>query len=88
MSNPGEYEIKVLWNDELARSIKFNVGPDGNFVGGLPLLYSIDARSDERLSGIIVPVQIIGAQDGPWNKNALKTDAFYGNPPQGFAPAP
>ncbi len=88
MSNPGEYEIKVLWNDELARSLKFNVGPDGNFAGGIPLLYRIDARSDERLSGVIVPVQVIGAQDGPWNKNAWKTDAFYGNPPQGFAPAP
>jgi hypothetical protein len=87
MSNPGEYEIKVLWNDELARSIKFTIGPDGNFAG-VPLLYRIDARSDERLSGVIVPVQIIGAQDGPWDKNAWKTDAFYGNPPQGFAPAP
>jgi hypothetical protein len=88
MSNPGEYEIKVLWNDELSRSIKFNVGSDGNFAGGIPLLYRIDARSDERLSGVIVPVQIIDAQDGPWNKNAWKTDAFYGNPPQGFTPTP
>jgi hypothetical protein len=87
MSNPGEYEIKVLWNDELARSIKFTVGPDGNFAG-VPLLYRIDARGGERLSGVIVPVQIIGTQDGPWDKNAWKTDAFYGNPPQGFTPAP
>ncbi|HEX7313976.1 MAG TPA: hypothetical protein VF297_08635 [Pyrinomonadaceae bacterium] len=87
MSNPGEYEIKVLWNDELARSIKFNVGSDGNFSGGVPLLYRV--RDDgERLSGVIVPVQIIGAQDGPLNKAAWKTDAFYGNPPRGFAPAP
>jgi hypothetical protein len=88
MSNPGEYEIKVLRDDELARSMKFTVGPDGNFAGGIPLLYRIDASSDERLSGVIVPVQIIGTQDGPWDKNAWKTEAFYGNPPQGFAPAP
>ena len=87
MSNPGEYEIKVLWNDELARSIKFTVSPDGQLTG-VPVLYRIDARSDERLSGVMVPVQIIGTQDGAWNKNAWKTDAFYGNPPQGFAPAP
>jgi hypothetical protein len=88
MSNPGDYEIKVLWNDELARSIKFSVGPDGNFAGGAPLLYKIDGRSDERMPGIMVPVQIIGEQDGPWNKASWKTDAFYGNPPAGLAPAP
>jgi hypothetical protein len=87
LSNPGEYEIKVLWDDELARSIKFNVGPDGQLAGGVPLLYRIQGDG-ERLSGVIVPVQIIGAQDGPWDRNAWKTDAFYGNPPQGFAPAP
>jgi len=28
-ANPGEYEFKVLWNNKLARSIKFTVGPDG-----------------------------------------------------------
>jgi hypothetical protein len=88
MSNPGEYEIKVLWNDELSRSIKFTVGPDGNFAGGTPLLYRVDARSDERLSGVTVPVAILDSQDGPWSKNAWKTEAFYGNPPQGFTPAP
>jgi hypothetical protein len=87
MSNPGEYEIKVLWNDELARSIKFTVGADGQLAGGQQL-YRIDARSDERLSGVIVPVTVIGTQDGPWDKAAWKTEAFYGNPPQGFTPAP
>ena len=87
MENPGEYEIKVLWDDELARSIKFTVGPDGQ-LAGVPLLYRINARSGERLFGVIVPVQIIGTQDGPWNKDAWKTEAFYGNPPQGFTPAP
>ncbi|HWW76827.1 MAG TPA: hypothetical protein VNZ44_15620 [Pyrinomonadaceae bacterium] len=87
MSNPGEYEIKVLWNNELARSVKFGVGPDGNFSGGVLLLYKV--RGDgERLSGVIVPVTVIGTQDGPWDRSAWKTEAFYGNPPQGFAPAP
>jgi hypothetical protein len=88
MSNPGEYEIKVLRDEELARSIKFTVGAGGDFTGGVPLLYRIDASSEERLSGVMVPVQIIGAQDGAWDRNAWKTDAFYGNPPQGFTPAP
>jgi hypothetical protein len=37
---------------------------------------------------VIVPVQIIGDQDGPWNKTAWKTDAFYGNPLTGFTAVP
>src|SRR5919107_6379068 len=37
---------------------------------------------------LIVPVQIIGDQDGTWDKAAWKTDAFYGNPLTGFTPAP
>jgi hypothetical protein len=87
MSNPGEYEIKVLWNDELSRSIKFTVS-GGDFTGGVPLLYRVRQRDGDRLPGVIVPVTILDAQDGPWNKAAWKTDAFYGNPPQGLTPAP
>ena len=88
LANPGEYEIKVLWDDELARSIKFTVGPDGQLAGGPPLLYKIDARNDARMTGVMVPVQVIGTQDGPWDRNAWKTEAFYGNPLTGFTPAP
>ena len=82
LSNPGEYEIKVLWDDELSRSIKFTVGPDGNFSGGVPLLYRV--REQDRLSGVIVPVTVIGTQDGQWDRNAWKADAYYGNPPAGL----
>ncbi len=88
MSNPGEYEIKVLWNDELSRSIKFSVRAGGDFAGGVPLLYRVRSGDGDRQSGVLVPVAILDAQDGPWNKAAWKTDAFYGNPPQGFTPAP
>ena len=88
MSNPGEYEIKVLWNDELSRSIKFTVGAGGDFASGVPLLYRVRHRDGDRLPGVIVPVAILDAQDGPWNKAAWKTDAFYGNPPAGLTPAP
>lgn len=88
LANPGEYEIKVLWNDELARSIKFSVGTDGNLAGGVPLLYRVRGDEGERLTGVIVPATVIGTQDGTWDRNAWKTEAFYGNPPQGFAPAP
>ncbi|MDX6614098.1 MAG: hypothetical protein QOD75_3284 [Blastocatellia bacterium] len=79
-ANPGDYEIKVLRNKRLARSIKFAAGPDGRIV-------------DNRIAPnngmtwdnfIFVPVTIIGEQDGTWDKNAWKTEAFYGHPLTGF----
>jgi hypothetical protein len=84
VESPGEYEIKVLWNDHLSRSIKFSVGPDGNFAGGIPLLYRVRNDDGDRFPGVIVPVAILDDQDGPWDRNAWKTEAFYGNPLKGF----
>jgi hypothetical protein len=78
--NPGEYEFKLLRNNKLARSIKFTVGPDGSFENGINAANKVGGRRT------IVPVTIIGEQDGPWDKNAWKTDAFYGNPLTGFTP--
>jgi hypothetical protein len=80
--NPGEYEVKVLWKDKLARSIKFTVGPDGKFD---ETITTANKMGDDRA---IVPVQIIGDQDGKWDRDAWKTDAFYGNPLTGFAALP
>lgn len=79
--NPGAYELKVLMNNHLARSLKFTVGADGKFDNGIAAANKLG--SDR----VIVPVQIIGDQDGKWNKTAWKTDAFYGNPLTGFTPA-
>jgi|ERR1035437_2349550 hypothetical protein len=76
--NPGEYEFKLLWSGHLARSIKFTVGSDGKFENGIAV--SNKLGSDR----VIVPVTIIGDQDGTWNRTAWKTDAFYGNPLTGF----
>ena len=81
-ANPGEYEFKLLWNNHLARSMKFTVGPEGKLDNGIA---TANKLGSER---IIVPVQIIGDQDGPWDKTAWKTEAFYGNPLTGFTPAP
>lgn len=80
--NPGDYELKVLWNNHLARSLKFKVGPDGKY---LSTIASSNKLGSERA---IVPVQILGDQDGKWNKGAYKTDAFYGNPLTGFSALP
>ena len=80
--NPGEYEFKLLWNNKLARSIKFTVQPGGKFDNGIATANKLGSDI------VIVPVQIIGDQDGMWNKNAWKTDAFYGNPLTGFTALP
>jgi hypothetical protein len=80
--NPGEYEVKVLWKGKLARSIKFTVNPDGKFDD------SISTANKLGDSHAIVPVQIIGDQDGTWDHDAWKTDAFYGNPLTGFNAVP
>jgi hypothetical protein len=79
-ANPGEYEFKLLWNNKLARSIKFTVGPDGRLDNG------IASANKLGIDRAVVPVQIIGDQDGVWDRAAWKTDAFYGNPLTGFAP--
>lgn len=81
-SNPGEYEFKLLWNNRLARSIKFTVAPDGTFDNGIATTNKLGNKR------VIFPVQIIGDQDGPWSKTSWKTDAFYGNPLTGFTALP
>lgn len=78
--NPGEYEFKLLRNNKLARSIKFTVSPGGSFENGINAANKIGGRR------VIVPVTIIGDQDGVWDRNAWKTEAFYGNPLTGFTP--
>src|ERR1041384_7911626 len=50
--NPGEYEFKLLWNNKLARSIKFTVKPGGSFDNGIATNNQLG--SDR----VIVPVQI------------------------------
>jgi hypothetical protein len=79
-ANPGDYEFKLLWNNHLARSIKFTVGAGGKFDNGIA---ASNKLGDDR---VIVPVQIIGDQDGSWDRTAWKTDAFYGNALTGFSP--
>jgi len=80
--NPGDYEFKLLWNNKLARSIKFTVKPGGSFDNGIGTSNSL---GNDR---IIYSVTVIGDQDGMWDKAAWKTDAFYGNPLMGFTALP
>jgi hypothetical protein len=81
-ASPGDYELKVLINNHLTRSMKFTVGPNGKFDNGIAAANKLG--SDR----VIVPVQIIGDQDGQWDRAAWKIEAFYGNPLNGFSAAP
>lgn len=81
-ANPGDYEFKLLWRNHLARSIKFTVAAGGKFDNGIAAANKLGSRRE------IFPVQIIGDQDGQWDKTAWKTEAFYGNPLTGFTPVP
>jgi hypothetical protein len=60
-----------------------------------PVSFSINLRNELMSANstlftgrIIFPVQILGDQDGQWNRTAWKTDAFYGHPLTGFAALP
>jgi hypothetical protein len=77
--NPGEYEIKVLQNGKLARTAKFTMGSDYKIADT-----GIGKQNNMGTLRVIVPAQIVGDQDGQWDRNAYKTDAFFGNPLTGF----
>jgi hypothetical protein len=81
--NPGEYEIKVLAGGRLARSMKFTVAEDGTIAdNGIATALKLGSNR------IIVPVKVIGDQDGEWERAEWKTGAFYGHPLTGFTPEP
>jgi hypothetical protein len=77
-NNPGNYEVKVLILGHLARSIKFKVSANGGFEGG------IDSANTLGSDRVVIPVQVVGDSGGTWDRNAWKTEAFYGNPIAGF----
>ena len=77
--NAGEYEIKILENGKLARTAKFTMGPNGQLVDS-----GVGKQNNLGTGRIVLPVQITGDQDGTWDRNAYKTDAFFGSPLTGF----
>jgi hypothetical protein len=81
--NPGDYEIKMLYKGHLVRSMKFSVDAEGKIVDN-----GIGKNNKLGNNRVIVPVQVLGDSDGPWDKNAWKTDAFYGNPLTGSTVGP
>jgi len=77
--NPGDYEIRVLQNGKLARNAKFSFGTDYKFVDN-----GLGKQNNIGTFRLLVPAAILGDQDGAWDKNGWKADAFYGNPLSGF----
>ena len=77
--NPGDYEVKVLENGKLARVAKFTMGAKGVISDT-----GIGATNNLGTGRIVVPVQVIGDQDGIWDRSAYKSEAFFGNPLTGF----
>jgi hypothetical protein len=77
--NPGDYEIKVLRLQKLARSASFSVGADGRIVDN-------GIAKQNNLGGIrmVLPVKIIGDQDLKYDPTSWKTDTLYGNGLSGF----
>jgi hypothetical protein len=77
--NPGNYEIKVLLDDEIVRTVSFLVGADGKIVDN-----GVATNNGISGFGIIVPAKVIPVKEGAVNLLAYKTDAFYGNILTGF----
>lgn len=78
--NPGLYEMKIMHNGHLIRTLKFAVDAKGKLVDN-----GIATTNKLGSDRVIVPVQVLGDQDGPWDRTAWKADAFYGNPLAGFS---
>jgi len=78
----GEYEIKVLKDGRLRRTAKFTVAEDGSYDNGIATANKLGSKK------VIIPVAVVGTLDGPWDKLAWKTGAFYGNPLTGFTAPP
>ena len=77
--NPGDYEIKVLRLQKLARAASFSVGADGRIVDN-------GIAKQNKLGGIrmVLPVKILGDQDLKYDPLSWKTDTLYGNLLSGF----
>ncbi len=76
---PGNYEIKILLDDEVVRVVAFTVGTDGKFIDN-------NAAKSNGISGfgMLMPAKVNPAKEGAVDLLAYKTGAFYGNGLTGF----
>ncbi|HMQ04221.1 MAG TPA: hypothetical protein PKD26_09935 [Pyrinomonadaceae bacterium] len=76
--NPGDYVVKIYRNGAQIREVAFAVGADGRFVA--PGYMSQVFLPYHRL---LLSAKVMGTTE-KWDSAAWKTDAFYGNPINGF----
>ncbi len=76
--NPGDYTVKIYRNGTQIREMNFVIGADGRFVA--PAYTKQIFLPYHR---IVLPVKVIGTTE-KWDATAWKTEAFYGNPLNGF----
>lgn len=75
---PGEYTVKIFHKGVQVRETRFTVQPNGwletnKFASQMPM----------KNYRALIPVKVMGTLD-KWNSAAWKTEAFYGNPLNGF----
>lgn len=72
--NKGNYEIKIMLDDEIVRTIPFTIGDNGKIVDS-------ELAKNNGISGfgIIVPANVIPIKEGILNIATFKADAFYSN---------
>lgn len=73
--NPGNYELKVMYGGKLVRTAAFSVGSNGKIAA--PGSVEKDSNGNQRF---LIPTKVMGDVDLVWDKNAYKTDVYYGNP--------
>jgi hypothetical protein len=78
--NPGQYEVKVLYNKKLARTVKFTVGKDGKIVDT-----GISSQNALGTNRITLFANTTGDDDGKKpDFQAWKSTAFFEGPLKGF----
>ena len=78
-NKPGNYEVKVLLDGELARTVAFIVGKDGKITDN-----GVAAKNGLTGFGVVVPANVLPVKEGAVDLMAYKTEAFYGNLLTGF----
>ncbi len=76
--NPGDYEVKIMRDGAIARTLTFTIGPDGKPKDTGALKANGIAKE-----GALVRVNVL-AGDGTWRKDAWKTEAYFHNPITGL----
>ena len=77
--NPGEYEFKLMRDNKVVRTFKFQIGADGKPKD------TNGARASAGIAreGALFRTTVDGG-DGTIRKDAWKTEAFFHNPPTGL----